>query len=112
MTEKNKYTLALILSALIFPGAGQIYLKQRVKGVIYCGATLLILMLLILGFTLEFYHQLLTLPETGYNLVQNVMALSQTWSAMRGSLLWGLIAIVIIWLACIIDILRSRSKTD
>lgn len=110
----------LLLSALLFPGLGQIALKRHQRGVAFVVATLVGLVLITVVATREAGRILATIHAEGGVMDQDAMsraiAEATSWS---GNLTFNLllIAIALCWIYSAVDAYRigkeqDRSRTD
>ncbi|MEW6683260.1 MAG: hypothetical protein AB1451_10130 [Nitrospirota bacterium] len=112
---KTKATKGVLLSALVFPGLGQIALKRYQRGVAFVLATLVGLMLIVAIATREAGRNLATIESEGVVIDQEAMsraiAEATSWS---GNLTFNLllIAIALCWVYAAGDAYRIGKQQD
>lgn len=108
--EERKYLVAVLLSALLFPGAGHIYLKKTLRGVLLCIATAALILFLIADFTLTYQRSVQSIPISDSLIIQNILALNETWMLLKNQIIYTAVALIIIWVFGIVDVLRSWKR--
>lgn len=111
----KKSTKAILLSTLVFPGAGHFYLKKLIPGVILAGFSLLCLYFIV-SITVENVLKIVDEIESG-NISADITTItelmSQQYSGEDDSfypLIWP--SLIFIWFAGIVDSYRVGCLVD
>jgi len=107
-SKKNSRWIPLLLSGLVMPGFGQIYIKEKVKGYLIASFTLLVL----LGGFARFMSVLFALAnlelKTRAHALKPFQLLARVWALDHRVLLYFGVALVAIWILSIVDLLLPR----
>jgi TM2 domain-containing membrane protein YozV len=106
---EKKYISAL-LSGLVFPGAGQFYNSQRMKGIVYILLTLFSLVALVSVIMRGFYRALEYAYSTGGELWD---AVGREVGTSRGAIVILILVLVVSWAGGIVDaylVARDRER--
>jgi len=111
-TQKTK---AFLLSALCLPGAGQLYLKQRLKGYLLISASCAAICYALIHFFKSYREILRSFPITQYKhhlsdaffkLV--TLTFEREWKILLGSL----ILLVVVWIISMLDLIFYPSESN
>ncbi len=106
---KRSKWFPLILTAVVLPGLGQIYLKERVKGYVLAGFSLLV----VLGAFARFMSVLFALAHVrarGSFSFRPAQLVMEAWRLDQRVLLAFIGGFIAIWLLSILDILVGVKK--
>jgi TM2 domain-containing membrane protein YozV len=95
----QKKTVAVLLSGLVFPGAGQIYNKQPYKGVIFIFLSLGLIIALA-ALVIDWLYQVVRNYD-GYEILTNVLI--REFADFRVPIIWCVLGIFIVWIMSIFD---------
>lgn len=106
----NPKAMALILNALVLPGLGQLYLKKKIKGLLFSCLSLLIV---IAGFTryMSVLFAMANLPRYSTKRMEIFSLFGKAWKLDEKILLAFLAALILTWLLSILDILLEKRST-
>ncbi len=112
----SKATQALLWAAVIFPGAGHLYLNHFKRGIALVAISLLILSLMFFRFTQQMHVVLDKDLADGRALdiqnLQHIVSMTLQAAASNILLLSGLWALLICWLVGMIDAYRLGKKME
>lgn len=98
----NRSLKAALLSGLVFPGAGQLYLGRRRRGWLFILSVLLIFVCVVIRMTVLAYRAIATAAARGEAIdagaIQRAVAASTDVAASAGFVL-----LVLLWIAAILD---------
>jgi hypothetical protein len=98
----RKSVKAALLSGLVFPGTGQVYLGQRRRGWAFIFSVILIFACVVIRMTMHAYREIAAAAAKGVAIdmadLQKAVAVSSDAATTA-----GLALIVLIWLAAILD---------
>jgi TM2 domain-containing membrane protein YozV len=98
----KKAVKAALLSGLVFPGTGQLYLGQRRRGWALIFSVLLIFVYIVIHMTVQAYREIAAAAAQGFAI--DMTALQKAVAASSDTVTTaGLALLVLIWLAAIID---------
>ena len=108
----TKATKAALLSAFVFPGSGQFYLKRYWRGLLMILATLMGLTVIIVRTTLDALNALQVMQSSGKPIDANSVAnlANSASSKISSDNTVVLIFIIACWIFSIIDAYRMGSK--
>ena len=112
----SKATQALLWAAVIFPGAGHLYLNHFKRGIALVAISLLILSLMFFRFSQQMHNVLDKDLADGRVLdlqnLQHIISMTLQASAADFSLLSGLWVLLLCWLVGMIDAYRLGKKME
>ncbi len=98
----KKSQKAALISGLVFPGVGQVYLGQRRRGWAYIVSVILIFAYVVIHITVHAYREIAAAAAKGVAIditaIQKVVAASSDTATTA-----GLALLVLLWLAAILD---------
>jgi TM2 domain-containing membrane protein YozV len=98
----KKSLKATLLSGLVFPGTGQLYLGQRRRGWALIFSVLLIVVYIVIHMTVQAYREIAAAAAQG--LAIDLTALQKSVAASSDTVTTaGLALLILIWLAATID---------
>lgn len=98
----KKSLKAVLLSGLVFPGTGQLYLGQRRRGWALIFSVLLIFVYIVIHMTVQAYREIAAAAAQGFAI--DMTALQTSVAASSDTVTTaGLALLILIWLAAIID---------
>ncbi len=109
MTRK-KQIIALLLSGLVCPGAGQFYLKRKWRGTAISIAVVGLVFYPIFRYLTDIKAATLANAEVGGDIVAIVNIMTSAWQKEQHLIYICTIGIIICWAAGIIDILFKGDK--
>ncbi len=108
MTPNSSPWFPFFLNALVCPGLGQVYLKQKWKGYALAGATLIVM----LGGFARFMSVLFALANVrarrATSLMEAFPLLKEAWRLDQNVLLSFLFALFALWLISLLDLVINR----
>jgi TM2 domain-containing membrane protein YozV len=106
---------AALLSGLVFPGAGQIYLKRIIRGIGYIIVTLIPMVVVVADLTRMATHALDNLAGQGDAIDMTAISNAATHAAADASGLrinMLLLLMVVCWLVSVVDAFRLGRQRD
>lgn len=100
-----KLKTALLLNALVMPGAGHIYIGKSLKGYLMGIAVLVLLIIPIVRYTMTVMEGMKTLIIGGNISASAITAISGAWAVNKNLILYSLLGILVIWIYGIADIM-------
>ncbi|HET6489587.1 MAG TPA: hypothetical protein VFG28_07470 [Syntrophales bacterium] len=98
----KKSLKAALLSGLVFPGAGQVYLGLRMRGSAFIIAVILIFAYVIIHITVQAYREIKAAAATGVAI--DIPAVQQSVAASSDAATTAALALlVLLWIAAILD---------
>lgn len=110
MDKLKSPRIALLLNALVMPGAGHIYLGKAVKGYLMSIAVFVLLIIPIVRYTMAVVDGLNNLIVGGNISSSAISAISGAWAANKNLILYSLLGIVIIWIYGIVDVMIEAKR--
>lgn len=108
--KPEKPWLPLLLTGLVLPGMGQLYRKEKAKGYVLAGLSLVI----VLGGFARYMSVLFALANVKgrdpHSSFQPIRLLIEAWNLDRSRLLAFLGGFLAIWLLSVADILLTKEK--
>ena len=99
---------ALLMNALVFPGAGYFLIGKRTRGFVIMTLTTTLLLIPIIAYVTAFRHALTHLSLHDPLLSQSLSAMGHAWDSVSTIVWLSLAGMVIIWISGIVDILRQK----
>lgn len=109
-TSKDRWTLAIILNALVLPGSGHLVIGQRLRGFVISGFTLFFTLFPLVRYLMAATNAMRMMAGRGAAFYSGIQAMSTAWEANRSVILWCLLGILILWAYGIIDIIIRKRK--
>ena len=98
----KKSLKAALLSGLVFPGAGQVYLGQRKRGWAFIVSTILIFAYVVIHITVQAYREITAAAAKGVAL--DIPAIQQSVASISDAATTAAFALlVLLWIAAILD---------
>lgn len=110
-TKNPHWNTAILMNALIMPGSGHIYVGKPFRGYAIGTATLLLIMVPILRYTVSVVAFLNAGSITSGAAATTLSAMSQAWSSDKNLILVCLSLIISLWLYGIIDIILMKRRS-
>ncbi len=111
-TQKTK---AFLLSALCLPGAGQVYLKQRLKGYLLISASCAAICYALIHFFKSYRALLKSFPIAQYKHHLSdaffkliTLTFEQEWKVLLGSL----VLLIAVWIMSMLDLILYPSESS
>jgi len=115
-SQNKRYGIAILLNALIMPGAGHLFLKQRIKGTILSILTLVMFIIPIAVYISDAMSGIdMLMAKNATQLSANIMgAMTSSWSMHRHMISSFAFAIIVLWVYAIIDVIlmMMRGKNE
>lgn len=113
MGRGKEKLIALLLSGLVFPGSGQLYLKRKAKGaLIIIGSSLFVLYPLV-KYLIGLNAVLSSGSETDpLSIYENIMAMETVYAAQRHTIYVCSLFLLVLWLFGIVDILIKKGEKN
>ncbi len=108
-TGKEK-VIAFLLSGFVMPGAGQLYLKRKVRGAILSSATVMIVFYPLFNYLRSFKAATADMAQGDMALLQTVTAMSTAWESQKGSTYICTLILLGFWLYGLLDILFGKGR--
>lgn len=105
--EQKKW-IALLLSLLVLPGAGHVYLGEKKKGNILSLITIFFFTSLIALFVFPLRQQITSLPLSRSPLITVWVAVQQVWNSYAPFYILGGVILLILWIYAALDIIYHQ----
>ncbi len=109
---QKKHIIALLLSGLVCPGAGQFYLKRTWRGTVISLAVMGLVFYPLFRYLTDIKGAMLSSAEAGGDIAATVNIMMNAWQKEQHLIYICTIGIVICWAAGIIDILFFKGGKD
>jgi TM2 domain-containing membrane protein YozV len=100
--------IALLLSGLIFPGSGQLYLKKKLKGVLIMICSSIFVAYPLIKFLIALNSAIRNNITDPLSIYQNMVTMDAVYSSQKGTIYISSLFLLGIWLFGIIDILLYK----
>lgn len=106
----KRKSVAAVLSAVVFPGAGQMYLGQKTRGLLFL-APVIVAVLVVLQFAMQQANAMAD-DVMGGRLGIDPVAISARLHAqpVPASVTWASAVLVVCWVGSVIDVLVARRR--
>ncbi len=107
----KKSMKAALLSGLVFPGVGQVYLGQRRRGWAFIVSVILLFVTVVIRITMHAYREIAAAAANGVAI--DITAIQKAVAAGSDTVTTaGLALLVLIWLAAIIDACMAGERLE
>jgi TM2 domain-containing membrane protein YozV len=107
----KKSVKAALLSGVVFPGTGQVYLGRRRRGWAIIVSAILIFAYVVIDITVHAYREIAAAAARGAAI--DIAAIQKSVAASSGSAATaGLVLLVLLWLAAIIDAYITGERVE
>ncbi len=100
-----KKFIAFLLSLLLFPGLGQLYLKRKKEGIIFVSLTSLVLLLMIIHFEFHLYQEMKAIKDPSEMIFQAAVYVRELLSRNAIFYKGGILLIGFLWVSSVVEIL-------
>lgn len=109
---RKKHIIALLLSGLVCPGAGQFYLKRKWRGAVISIAVAGLVFYPLFRYLTDVKSAMLSNAEVGGDIAATVNIMMNAWQKEQHVIFICTVGIVICWAAGIVDILFFKGDKD
>lgn len=112
MGARKKKIIAFVLSALVLPGTGQLYLKRKARGAAVTAASFVLAVYPMVRYLVHLQKTLK--PYTGEEtaVIRTVTAMEESWRATAGDLTICGYMLLALWLYGILDIIFGKGAEN
>lgn len=109
---EKRFTVAILLNALVLPGTGHFYLGKKTKGLVIALATTLLIFLPLYRYSMTAFYTIQLASAKSSDVMVGLNAMSSAWAIHRSMILWAMVGVLLLWIYAIADLIILKNQNS